>query len=253
MKVEELQGEIQRLLINSTMQQQENELHLSRLVQCLRRAYLEMKVPGNKKADLRGAVTMTIGSAFETWLRGIFKNLKIKKKDIVIRFLSKAGIWIVGRPDIIVELDDGDHVIEVKSVNKSIFSNIERTNKPRWYDERQLRFYLMFTKIQKGIIIYMNRYSYVEIIDGIDLIKWKIFSIQRDKKIERVLRGRYKTLLTHLTNNTIPDAEGKNSSDDICHFCRFWNFCWQKEPKKLIGPRKAKPDVVSHVQKLLGR
>ena len=119
---------------------------------------------------------------------------------------------ISGRADAI--LSDGKelYVLDIKSMNSMIFKNL---NQAKEDNINQLQLYLHFFKIQKGILLYVNK----------DNQELKEFLIEYNLKRCQSLLANLSYLKIKIDSNTIPERIAGWPSDWQCQYCPFKEIC----------------------------
>lgn len=120
---------------------------------------------------------------------------------------------ISGRADAIISLDDGNlYVLDIKSINSMFFKNLEQ---PKEENINQIQFYLHFFKIQKGILLYVNK----------DTQELKEFLVEYDSKKVELLLTELLNLKTKIDSNIIPSRIPNWPKDWQCQYCQFRGIC----------------------------
>jgi len=136
---------------------------------------------------------------------------------------------ISGRADAIITLNNELYVIDIKSMNSMVFKNL---NQPKEDNINQLQLYLHFFKIQKGILLYVNK----------DNQELKEFLIEYDPKRCKSLLVELSYVKTKIDSNTIPQRIPSWPNDWQCQYCQFKEICsltgsgeinWENFKKKI--------------------
>ena len=119
---------------------------------------------------------------------------------------------ISGRADAI--LSDGKElfVLDIKSMNSMIFRNMQE---PKEENINQLQLYLHYFKIQKGILLYVNK-------DNQDL---REFVIEYNPSRAQLLLDELTNLKKQIEANTLPARLADYPSNWQCQYCQFKEVC----------------------------
>jgi len=119
---------------------------------------------------------------------------------------------ISGRADAIISDGKDLYVLDIKSMNSMVFKNLEKAK-----DENinQLQLYLYFFKIQKGILLYVNK----------DTQELKEFLVEYNPTIAKNLLKDLKNLKAKIDSNIIPARNQGYPDDWQCQYCAFREIC----------------------------
>jgi len=119
---------------------------------------------------------------------------------------------ISGRADAI--LSDGEQlfVLDIKSMNSMVFRTLKE---PKEENINQIQLYLHYFKIQKGILLYVNK-------DSQDL---KEFVVEYNPTRSQKLLDDLTYVKKQIDSNTIPSRIPSYSSDWQCQYCQFKEVC----------------------------
>jgi len=136
---------------------------------------------------------------------------------------------ISGRADAIVTLDNELYVIDVKGINSNSFRALEE---PKTDNVNQIQLYLHFFKIQKGILLYVNK----------NTLELKEFLIPYSEDYCKKLIDDLVVLKAKIDKNVIPARIDEYPQDYQCRFCQFKEVChisgakeidWEEFRKKI--------------------
>lgn len=147
-------------------------------------------------------------------------------QQIVLRPLFSKGIVrttevpispqeiISGRADIIINDEKGQpYVVEVKSISGKM--NFEKMEKPMPDHYAQLQLYLHYFKIQKGIILYVNK----------DTQELKEFIYNYDPNLIKNLLVRFEKLKLKIESNIVPSRLSDYPINWQCKGCEYREIC----------------------------
>ena len=119
---------------------------------------------------------------------------------------------ISGRADAI--LGDGKefYVLDIKSMNSRAFSYLKEAKED---NVLQVRLYMYYFKIDKGILLYMNK----------DNLKLKEFIVDSDTKQVEKLLGELGALRKQIDNNVLPDRLSDYKKNWRCKYCKYSKIC----------------------------
>lgn len=127
---------------------------------------------------------------------------------------------ISGRADAI--LSDGKElfVLDIKSMNSMLFRTLKE---PKEENVDQIQLYLHYFKINKGILLYVNK-------DTQDL---REFVVDYDKARSEGLLVALEALKEQIDSNTVPQRVEGHPSNRQCRYCQFRDLCDKAEPGTL--------------------
>ncbi len=178
-----------------------DEIWITEIAGCLRRAYLERVEP--VKYEHKQCVVMFLGQAIHEKLARVLTNLygEIFEVEVEARTVVDIDgelIRIVGRADIVCRRLNV--VIEVKTCG-------EIPSRPYTIHVRQLQYYLNLLGINNGVLLYFSR-------DG-DL---RAFAIKRDRGYEEEMIQRARALYYCLKRGRPPRPE---KIPFLCNTCPY--------------------------------
>jgi len=135
---------------------------------------------------------------------------------------------ISGRADAV--LSDGEQlfVLDIKSMNSMIFRNLQE---PKEENINQIQLYLHYFKIQKGILLYVNK-------DSQDL---KEFVVEYNPAKSQHLLDELAILKKQIDSDALPSRIPVYPSDWQCQYCQFKEICKMAEAGEMKwGDLKAK-------------
>lgn len=164
---------------------------------------------------------MDDGTTAHERIQGIFENAGIlKEKELD---LTTEDPPVHGFVDAIINLDDEDIVVEIKTTNNSNFVYRRNTNTPTPYHRYQLLLYMDALKINKGAFFYENRDSKEILIIPVEMNEKNREIIDQAKDWMREVYAAYK-------DDKLPTRAGKNNNSVICRECPLNTVCWETTP-----------------------
>ncbi len=182
-----------------------DEIHVSEVVGCLRKAYYYRKYGDplylSHLADTK-CVILGLGIAMHRGLQMQFIRLGYRVEvPVGVTIESEDGAFtLVGTPDVVGR----DHIIELKTVNKI-------PERPYDHHVMQLNAYLWMTNRETGYIVYVCKK------DG----SVKVHMILRREKLWRKTIERAKLLYHCLKHDIVPPPEYSH----LCKYCEFAFRC----------------------------
>ena len=119
---------------------------------------------------------------------------------------------ISGRADAIISDGKDLYVLDIKSMNSMIFGKL---CEPKEENINQVQLYLHYFKIQKGILLYVNK-------DNQDL---KEFVVDYNPSRVQLLLDELTCLKKQIDTNTIPARLADYPSGWQCQYCQFKEVC----------------------------
>ncbi len=136
---------------------------------------------------------------------------------------------ISGRADAIITLDNELYVIDVKGINSNAFKAMDE---PKLDNVNQLQLYLHFFKIEKGILLYVNK----------NTLELKEYLIPYGREYCEKLMAGLVALKEKIDSNVIPARIEEYPGDYQCRFCQYKEICqmsgsseinWEQFRKKI--------------------
>lgn len=192
--------------------------YASEIGSCYRQIWFKFKNP--KPIDAATKRIFARGDIMHEFVRNVLARhpeTRVIQSEQSVRIPdTETGLVIAGRFDNFIEMKQGESVlIEVKSTK-----SLEYLTKPYPHHVMQIMPYLLIRKNLKGVILYIDN----------DL-QIKTFEIQFDWEVFRevILRARF--IHKCLTENIIPPAECKLSSEKKwqCNYCNYSKTCSEIE------------------------
>ncbi|MDP2930490.1 MAG: PD-(D/E)XK nuclease family protein [bacterium] len=119
---------------------------------------------------------------------------------------------ISGRADAILSLGNELYVLDIKSMNSFLFKGL---SKPKEENLAQIQLYLHFFKIEKGILLYVNK----------DTQELKEFTVIYNPDFSKQLLKDLSVLKEKIEIDTIPARLLDYPENKECQFCQFKEIC----------------------------
>lgn len=119
---------------------------------------------------------------------------------------------ISGRADAIIREGEELYVLDIKSMNSRAFSYLKEAKED---NVLQIRLYLYYFKIEKGILLYMDK----------DKLGLKEFIIDSDTKQTEKLLGELNTLRKQIDSNIVPQRLSDYPKNWRCRYCKYKKTC----------------------------
>jgi len=145
---------------------------------------------------------------------------------------------ISGRADAIITLNNELYVVDFKSMNSMVFKNL---TEPKKDNINQIKLYLRYFKIPKGILLYINK----------DTLELKEFLVEYNPDIAQKLLKDLSELKTKIDSNVVPDRIPDYPDNWQCQYCQFKEICatagssnikWEEFKKKIETQGSSFPD-----------
>jgi len=179
-----------------------NSIHVSEVVGCLRKAWLNRKYGDLKNLNhLSNAKCVILGLGFASHfvLEEALRELGyVTEKPVTVEFPN--GLKLIGTPDAY----NDKVVLEVKTVNKI-------PDYPYEHHILQLNAYLNILNYDSGLIVYICKK------DG----RVKIYEIRRDMRKYVQILERAKKLYYHISKDIPPEPEPSH----LCNYCEWKLYC----------------------------
>jgi len=134
-----------------------------------------------------------------------------------------------GRADAIISDGKDLYVLDIKSMNSMVFKNL---TEPKEENLNQIQLYLHYFKIQKGILLYVDK-------DRLDL---KDFVVNYDKALAEKILNSLVALKKQIDSNVVPLRLPDYPENWQCKYCQFREICdiagpenigWEKFAEKV--------------------
>jgi len=181
--------------------------YISEVGKCPRAIWFSLKNYPKKPMKPRVARVLEHGDHTHMRLMSVLFSMGlVKAAEIEI----PANEFIKGRADAIITIDNEQYVLEIKSINKTNFLKTE----PIKEHVMQLRLYMHFFKIKKGILIYENK----------DNQELKEYVINQDDVMTKNLFAAFNKIKEKFEKNEVPEIP-KDLKKWVCKYCDYYEEC----------------------------
>ncbi len=142
-------------------------------------------------------------------LRPLFSKGVIRATEV---YIPPQEI-ISGRADAIVSIDGVPYVVDVKSISGRL--NMNKMDKPKIEHYYQVQLYLHYFKIQKGILLYVNK----------DTQELKEFIFDYKPELVEKLLSWFERLKEKIESNIVPPRIPDYPENWQCRYCSYKEVC----------------------------
>ena len=177
---------------------------------CPRSVFFKFMKAPNEGLDARILRVFEQGDLFH---RHLFSVLyRIRGISVITEIQVPAQEIISGRADAIITCNGENYILDIKSMNSMIFKNL---NAPKEENVYQIQLYLHFFRIQKGILLYIDK----------DRQDMKEFFIEYDKALCEKLLGGFYELKSKIETKTLPARLEDYPKNWQCQYCQYKEVC----------------------------
>ncbi|MBU5575093.1 MAG: Dna2/Cas4 domain-containing protein [Candidatus Aenigmatarchaeota archaeon] len=187
---------------------------------CMRKVWYNYVYPQDIHPDL--SKIFEVGNIIHDFIVNVLKSEKnpdiiLLNSELPIK-LEVDGIEISGRVDNIIQIKANNkiYLVEVKSAK-----NLFYINDAQKHNIDQLQLYMHITKIQDGIILYVDKTN----------LKTKAYEIKYNKEDAERIIERFKKINNFLTERKLPPPEAKENPKNLwmCNYCEYKEKCEKNE------------------------
>jgi len=186
-----------RRFLQENKREYDGRIHVSHVLQCLRRSYYEIKAPPETVPNFNLFIGIGIHELIEAILVRELSEYCGMIRNVYYEVEISNGVC-VGTPDLIIEFDDYRVVVDLKTTKYNL------PNSKNKFAEKMLEKYIMqtvayvhMTNSDFGILMFIKRQN------G----KPKFFRVERNDSIYREVISRCKRLKRALELNEEPEGE----------------------------------------------
>jgi CRISPR/Cas system-associated exonuclease Cas4 (RecB family) len=212
----------------------------SYLSTCKRQLYYKKtNEPASNPIETHSYIKFEMGDAVHLSIQNILKEMDIYVEGEDFKEIEYAGLNWIYRIDGLLKVNDKKFIIEIKSVYAAGYNSIEKAAKPE--HELQLLLYMLFEKIESGVLLYIGRdngfiveynyqleslfMKYKSFLDG----KIEELKLLKDDIINKRLPGKDYNIYLKMSNGIIVDSFQKDNvkykTDWRCSYCSWKNTC----------------------------
>jgi len=188
-----------------------NQLHfyITDAGKCQRAIFFKFKNVAAQKADPR---LLRIFEHGELLHRNIFNILYRLKIGVTTEVKIPEQELISGRADAILCLGGENYVLDIKSINSMAFRKLMAPKEENFY---QIQLYLHYFKIQKGILLYIDK----------DQQEIKEFVVNYEPNLTNQLLIGFTQLKKKIETDTLPVALFDYPTNWQCGYCQYRQIC----------------------------
>ena len=207
---------LDKYYLNRQKDREQHHFYITDAGKCERGIFFKFKNVPREKMDARMLRLFEHGDYIQMQiLNSMFSIGIVRASEVTI----PPQELINGRADAIVTLNNELYVVDFKSMNSMIFKSLTQ---PKEENVNQIQLYLHFFKIDKGILLYVNK----------DTLGLKEFLVNYDKELVEKLLADLKVLKEKIDNNVVPKSLPDISTNWQCKYCPFADIC------KMAGPEE---------------
>lgn len=211
---------------------QKNQFHfyVTDAGKCHRAVFFKFKNIPAEKTDPR---LLRIFEHGELLHRNIFNVLYRLKIGVTTEVKIPEQEIISGRADAILTLNGENYVLDIKSINSMAFRKLIA---PKEENLCQIQLYLHYFKIQKGILLYIDK----------DRQEMKEFVVRYNPLLVDQLLSGFKQLKNKISENILPVSLFDYPNNWQCTYCQYRKICdmagkqeisWEKFREIVRGSR----------------
>ncbi len=205
---------IDKYYLDRQKDREQHHFYITDAGKCERGIFFKFKNVPREKMNARMLRLFEHGDYIQMQiLNSMFSIGIVRSSEVTIPPQELIG----GRADAIVTLNNELYVVDFKSMNSMIFKNLTQAKEE---NVNQIQLYLHFFKINKGILLYVNK----------DTLELKEFLVNYDKELVEKLLAELKTLKEKIDNDVIPKILPDAYTNWQCRYCPFADIC------KMAGP-----------------
>jgi len=206
-----LKEKINEFYLSNQKDRTQNRFFISDAGKCHRQIFYSFKNAPKKPIEPNFLRLFDLGNHVHQMIMRSLLNIKGIRVVAAEINIPPHGI-ISGRADAILSVDKEFYVLDIKSMNSRAFGYL---NEAKEDNVLQLRLYLYYFKINKGILLYMNK----------DDLRLKEFIVDSDTKQVEKLLGELNVLREQIDSNTLPSRLSDYPKNWRCRYCNFSSAC----------------------------
>lgn len=209
---------IDKFYLEQEKNKEQTRFYITDAGKCSRAVFFKFK---NAPREITDARILRIFEHGEHIHRNIFNILYRLRIGVTTEIPIPQQEIISGRADAILCIENENYVLDIKSINSMLFRNLLEPKEENIY---QIQLYLHFFKIQKGILLYIDK----------DRQEMKEFVVHYDENMVKQLLEDFDKLKIKVDQNDIPERLPDYPKNWQCQYCQFKDICKLagKEPLK---------------------
>ena len=200
---------IDQFYLDQQRERQQFHFYITDAGKCGRSVFFKFKNAPRAKMDAR---ILRIFEHGEYLHRNIFNILYRLKIGVTTEVSIPAQALVSGRADAIICVNNENYVLDIKSINSSIFRNL---NAPKEENLYQIQLYLHYFNIPKGILLYIDK----------DQQELKEFIVDYDANLSDLLIKTFEELKLKIEQDKVPQVLSDYPKNWQCSYCQFRQVC----------------------------
>ncbi len=200
---------IDKFYLDQQRDKNQERFYITDAGKCNRAIFFKFKNAPRKKLEPRILRIFDHGEQFH---RNIFNILYRLKIGVTTEIPIPAQEIVSGRADAILCIKNENYVLDIKSINSSVFKSMTGPKEENYY---QIQLYLHFFQIKKGIILYIDK----------DQQEFKEFIVEYNPEICQRLLDNFKVIQKKIESNTVPLVLPDYPKNWQCSYCQFREIC----------------------------
>lgn len=218
---------IDQFYLDNQKNKEQTKFYITDTGKCPRSVFFKFKNAPKAPMDAR---ILRIFERGENIHRSIFNILYRLRLGVVTEIPIPSQEIISGRADAILCVDNENYVLDIKSINSTVFRNMSAPKEENVY---QIQLYLHFFNIKKGILLYIDK----------DQQEMKEFFVDYDEALCKSLLDKFYALKEQVEKNILPVRLADYPRNWQCSYCLFKDVCkmadnWEDFKKKIEEQEK---------------
>lgn len=204
------------------------KFYISDAGKCPRNIFFSLKHVPKKELEAERLRIFDHGDYIQMMIqRPLFSLGIVRAVEVPIR----PNEIISGRADFIISIEGVPYVVDVKSISGRL--NLEKMAEPKPEHYYQVQLYLHFFKIQKGILLYINK----------DTQELKEFIFDYDEELANRILKWFERLKEKIEKDIVPKRIPDYPKNWQCQYCPYREICdisgagelnWKKLKEKIL-------------------
>jgi len=200
---------IDKFYLDSQEHKNQTKFYITDSGKCQRAVFFKFKNAPKEKVDAR---IMRIYERGEELHRNIFNILYRLKIGVTTEIPIPPNEFISGRADAVLCLNGENYVLDIKSINSSIFRNLTSPKPEHVY---QVQLYMHFFEIKKALLLYIDK----------DRQELKEFVLDYEKDLVQNLLNNFKELKKRIDSDIVPGVLVDYPKNWQCSYCSYRQIC----------------------------
>jgi CRISPR/Cas system-associated exonuclease Cas4 (RecB family) len=166
----------------------------------------------------RQVANMENGSKSHDRIQEALKKSGIPEENIELK-ISNINPPIFGYGDALLNIDNNEVLLEIKTVDDVGFERIRQANSPRAYHVLQALIYMKILNVSMGAILYENKNTH-------DMVLFPLTVIKKHKDYVNYMFEWMEEVYQAWTNKELPKRPFKTKTK-VCQRCPLVNLCYE--------------------------